>query len=125
MALESNGVWRTAAGTFPIAGDGPGPNAPPPHRQPTARCRVGSARRDVTPPVGIHNRNFGAAVRDIATGVHQPFFVTALAFAPPDGLDGARAAEGVELTLLAVTVDLGWLEPWGRSSIEPQNIHHD
>jgi hypothetical protein len=106
MTLESGGaVWRTRAGDFPIAGAGPGLHAPPAVRQPAARCRLGSARRDVTPPVGIYNRNWGAAVGDIAKGVHQPFFATALAFAPlePSGHGGA------EQPLLAVTVDLGWL----------------
>ena len=73
MTLESGGgLWRTAAGDFPIAGAGPGPNAPPPVVQPSAHCRIGAARRDVTPPVGIYNRNWGAAVSDVASGVHVP-----------------------------------------------------
>ena len=106
MTLESGGgLWRTAAGDFPIAGAGPGPNAPPPVVQPSAHCRIGAARRDVTPPVGIYNRNWGAAVSDVASGVHQAFYVTALAFAP---LEPTGAAEG-EGPLLAVTIDLGWL----------------
>lgn len=72
-----------------------------PYRQPYARCRAGVARRDVTPPVGIQNRSFGAALHETAEGVHRPFTATALALAAlQDGAD--------PLVLLAV--DLGWLE---------------
>mgnify|MGYP001050396108 CR=1 FL=1 len=40
---------------------------------------AGVAARDITPPVGIRNRNWGPATTDIATGVHRPFQLTALA----------------------------------------------
>lgn len=39
---------------------------------------VGVTRADITPPVGIFSRNWGAAKHDIATGIHQPLSVTAL-----------------------------------------------
>lgn len=65
----------------------------------TARCRFGVARRDVTPPVGIYSRTWGAATHDAATGVHRPFSVTAAALAP---LDGGSP------TLSLVALDLGW-----------------
>lgn len=45
---------------------------------------VGFSRRDVTPPVGIRNRNWGAATSDVAHGVHRPFTLSALAVADTD-----------------------------------------
>jgi hypothetical protein len=52
ITLESGGaVWRTRAGDFPIAGAGLGLHTPSAVRQPAARCRLGSARRDVMPLV--------------------------------------------------------------------------
>jgi hypothetical protein len=45
---------------------------------PQARCRAGVARRDITPPVGIYHRMWGAATHDRSTGVHRPLLATAL-----------------------------------------------
>ncbi len=39
---------------------------------------VGTARRDITPPIGIYSRSWGAAEHDCATGVHRPLTLTAL-----------------------------------------------
>lgn len=39
---------------------------------PQTRCRVGVARRDITPPAGIYHRMWGAAMHDRAEGVHKP-----------------------------------------------------
>ncbi|MDE0219982.1 MAG: neutral/alkaline non-lysosomal ceramidase N-terminal domain-containing protein [Spirochaetaceae bacterium] len=72
-----------------------------PYHPPSARCRAGVARRDVTPPVGIQSRSFGAALHETAEGVHRPFTATALAL---DELEG----DGGPMLLLAV--DIGWLE---------------
>ncbi len=60
--------------------------------------RIGVARRDITPPVGIYARNWGAAKHDAATGIHRPLTLTALtlqtdANSPP---------------LVLVDTDLGW-----------------
>jgi hypothetical protein len=44
---------------------------------PTTHCRFGVARRDVTPPVGIYSRSWGAATHDVAEGVHRPLTATA------------------------------------------------
>ncbi|MCP4169972.1 MAG: hypothetical protein GY758_04265 [Fuerstiella sp.] len=46
---------------------------------PQSRCQVGVSRADVTPPVGIYHRMWGAAKHDRATGIHRPLTVTALA----------------------------------------------
>lgn len=45
------------------------------------------ASRDITPPVGIRNRNWGPATTDIASGVHRPFYLTAWAVSEADGAD--------------------------------------
>lgn len=42
---------------------------------------MGYSNRDVTAPVGIRNRNWGAATSDIAVGVHRPLEVSALVLA--------------------------------------------
>jgi hypothetical protein len=49
---------------------------------PQSRCRVGFARADITPPVGIYHRMWGAALHDRATGVHRPLAATAVALEP-------------------------------------------
>jgi hypothetical protein len=49
---------------------------------PQARCRAGVARADITPPVGIYHRMWGAALHDRATGVHRPLLATALWLRP-------------------------------------------
>ena len=43
-----------------------------------SRCGAGVARCDITPPVGIYHRMWGAALHDRATGVHRPLTATAL-----------------------------------------------
>jgi hypothetical protein len=52
---------------------------------PQSICRVGVARGDITPPVGIYHRMWGAAVHDRATGVHRPLLATLLLFEPAEG----------------------------------------
>ena len=64
-------------------------------------CRFGVATRDVTPPIGIYARSWGAASHETAEGVHRPFAATAAVFAPLAG-DGP--------TLALVAVDLGWFQ---------------
>jgi hypothetical protein len=70
---------------------------------PQSLCRLGIARCDVTPPVGIYHRMWGAATHDRATGVHRPLTATALALRPPDD-----AAAADELVLIAVDHCLLW-----------------
>ena len=45
---------------------------------PQSACRFGIARCDVTPPVGIYHRMWGAATHERATGVHRPLTATAV-----------------------------------------------
>lgn len=60
---------------------------------------VGAARADITPPVGIYARNWGAASHDAAEGIHRPLAVTALAIC--DNGEGRNP-------LVLVDADLGW-----------------
>ncbi len=52
---------------------------------PQTRCKVGFAQADITPPVGIYHRMWGAALHDRATGVHRPLMATAMYLEPLDG----------------------------------------
>lgn len=63
------------------------------------RCAVGVAVRDVTPPVGIYARSWGAARHDVAEGVHRPLTASAAALRPLEG-------DGPELAIVAL--DIGW-----------------
>src|SRR5262249_52414995 len=47
---------------------------------PQSICCFGIARGDVTPPMGIYHRMWGAATHDRATGVHRPLTATAMVF---------------------------------------------
>lgn len=49
---------------------------------PTTRCGFGIARCNVTPPVGIYHRMWGAALQDQATGIHRPLTATAMVIQP-------------------------------------------
>ena len=61
-------------------------------RAPTSRLRLGHARADITPPVGIYHRMWGAARHDRPTGVHRPLLADVLALAPlADGSGGGGA----------------------------------
>lgn len=60
--------------------------------------RIGIARADITPPVGIYARNWGAATHDEACAIHRPLTLTAISLAPLNG--------GQKLVL--VDTDLGW-----------------
>jgi hypothetical protein len=54
---------------------------------PQSRCRVAFASADVTPPVGMYHRMWGAALHDRSTGVHRPLAATALWLESADGAD--------------------------------------
>ena len=55
-------------------------------RQPhAAALNAGVARADITPPVGIYSRMWGAAKHDLAEGVHRPLSATVLSLKPVAG----------------------------------------
>lgn len=53
-------------------------------KTPQSRCRAAVASCDITPPVGIYHRMWGAALHDRATGVHRPLEATLLWLEPSD-----------------------------------------
>ncbi|WP_096359357.1 hypothetical protein [Microbacterium sp. TPU 3598] len=53
-------------------------------RIPRTRARIGIARRDITPPVGIRAKNWGPADWERSEGAHRPFELTALAVIAAD-----------------------------------------
>ena len=57
-------------------------------KTPQSRCRAGVARCDITPPVGIYHRMWGAALHDRATGVHRPLTATLLWLEPVAAVTG-------------------------------------
>jgi hypothetical protein len=100
------------------------PAAPAPTRlaHPEFRGRIGIARRDATPPVGIYSRTWGSAAHDVAEGVHKPLFATCTVFQDAD----ART----ELILLTVDVMVFWQEEavklrkaiLSRMQLQPQQL---
>ncbi|OWK34481.1 hypothetical protein [Fimbriiglobus ruber] len=66
---------------------------------PQTHCRVGFARADITPPVGIYHRMWGAALHDRATGVHRPLTATALWLESDDHV-GRQLVLGLDFCLL-------------------------
>src|SRR5262245_41753613 len=59
---------------------------------------IGVAREDITPPVGIYSRSWGAAKHDFAEGIDRPFTLTCVTF--------QKSPDDSPLVLLAA--DLGW-----------------
>jgi hypothetical protein len=52
---------------------------------PTSHLRLGIARTDITPPVGIYHPMWGAARHHRATAIHRPLYADLLYFAPLAG----------------------------------------
>lgn len=70
---------------------------------PQSRCRAGVARRDITPPVGIYHRMWGAATHNRSTGVHRPLSTTILVMQPDES-----QAESKPVVFVAVDHCLLW-----------------
>jgi len=68
---------------------------------PSFSGRVGIARADITPPVGIYSRTWGAAEHDVAEGIHRSLTLSAMTFSTDDG----------GRTLVLVDADLSWWRP--------------
>jgi hypothetical protein len=69
---------------------------------PAEACAITSLKfqvveTDITPPLGIYSRNWGAAKFDVATGLHKPLYMTCLV---------TQSAEGKIAVIIAA--DLGW-----------------
>src|SRR5438477_10214412 len=99
------------------------PTKPRSFRHASFYGRIGIARADITPPVGISARNWGASKHDVARTIHRPLTLTAMTLAP--------AAGGQTLVLVdADLVGWKWLQTFrdffGRLhqelSLEPSNL---
>jgi hypothetical protein len=62
------------------------------------RGLIGAAREQITPPVGIFARSWGAATHEAAEGIHRPLTLTCLTF----------QADSDAPPLVLVGADLGW-----------------
>ena len=71
------------------------------------RGRIGIARENITPPVGIYSRNWGAAEHDTADAIHRPLTLTTFTLTATSGGD----------PLVLVDADLGW---WRRRQLFQQ-----
>lgn len=60
---------------------------PAPIEEAAFRGKIGFAHRDITPPIGIYSRMWGAAKHDTAAAVHRPLIVGAVAFIGVDASD--------------------------------------
>jgi len=70
----------------------------------TSRVGFGIARVDITPPVGIYHRMWGAARHHQATGVHRPLVADVMVFRALDGSGGSMVRANLDM----VGLDLGW-----------------
>lgn len=71
---------------------------PDPFRHAAFHGRLGIARCEITPPVGVYARNWGAARHDVAMSVHRPLTLSALVLSSID----------TEMELVYIDADLGW-----------------
>jgi hypothetical protein len=77
---------------------------------PQSRCRVGFARTDITPPVGIYHRMWGAATHERSTGVHKPLLGTALWVGPAEGDGDAQLLLALDHCIIDRTETDGFRE---------------
>ncbi|HEY1877935.1 MAG TPA: hypothetical protein VGG66_10715 [Rhizomicrobium sp.] len=70
------------------------PTAPSRLKHAEFRGRIGIARTEITPPIGVYSRTWGSARHDVAEGVHRPALATCLVFQALD--------EGSELIIVAM-----------------------
>ncbi len=59
---------------------------------------IGVSQADITPPTGIYAKNWGAAIHEVAAGVHKPLYLTCITF---------RSSENDD-PLILIGADLGW-----------------
>ena len=72
---------------------------------PQALCRFAIATCDITPPVGIYHRMWGAATHDRSEGVHRPLRASVAWIEPTEAptSSGARASNEVQANALDTT----------------------
>ena len=67
---------------------------------PQTFCGFGIARRDITPPVGMYHRMWGAATHDRSTGIHRPLTTTAVALQAVSDETSRRVLVAIDHCLL-------------------------
>ncbi|HVC96249.1 MAG TPA: hypothetical protein VND64_21375 [Pirellulales bacterium] len=77
---------------------------------PQSLCRAGAAQIDITPPVGIYHRMWGAAKHDRSSGVHRPLTATALVLSAAPETFTHGSLEAHDLALVAVDHCVLWPE---------------
>ena len=68
-------------------------------KTPQSRCHFALAWADITPPVGIYHRMWGAAKHERATGVHRPLRATVAVF---EAMDAHHPSSETRQILLAL-----------------------
>jgi hypothetical protein len=58
---------------------------------------IGVSRVDVTPPIGIYARSWGAANHDVAEGIHKPLYLTCITFATEERPHDRLVLMGLDL----------------------------
>ncbi len=91
------------------------------HPIPTSRLRFGLGRVDITPPVGIYQRMWGAATHDRASGIHRPLTAEVLQFKPLDGDDPGMVRAQIDL----VGIDATRYAQWAQIVSEAANVPQD
>lgn len=76
---------------------------------------IGISRADITPPIGIYARNWGAAKHDCAESIHRPLTLTALTL--------SSSADGPAQVF--VDADLGWWKSFLTSQRFLSRLHHE
>ncbi|HCK10684.1 MAG TPA: hypothetical protein DHW45_12470 [Candidatus Latescibacteria bacterium] len=71
---------------------------------PTSVLKLGHASGDITPPVGIYHRMWGAAQHDAATGVHRPIQADVILLEPIDASASDRVLR-LQLDLVNLTTE--------------------
>lgn len=59
---------------------------------------IGVSTKDISPPLHIYARNWGAALHDKAEGIHRPLMLVCITFQSPEN----------ERPLILISADLGW-----------------
>ena len=89
---------------------------------PTSILRLGYARAEVTPPVGIYHRMWGAARHDRASGVHRPLVADLILLQPAAG-GPCLARLQLDLVLLTNAQSDALIESVAAvSGIEPDRV---
>ena len=71
-------------------------------RTPSSSCEFGIAFVDITPPVGMYHRMWGAASHDRSTGIHRPLRATVVVMRP---LPHGRGSKDLQARSVLVSLD--------------------